>query len=134
MSNYSYSEIQSMQKKALERVREMRKNSEKLLEETDSTPYIKPKQFFEESSQQVKPKITNMPPNFPQNTSYPDFKEFFKEQEPKEQVKSINIPVEKAKINILDEPDKAIILGLIMLLKSEGADEMLIMALMYILS
>ena len=77
MSNYSYSEIQSMQKKALERVREMRKNSEKLLEETDSTPYIKPKHFFEESSQQVKPKITNMPPNFPQNTSYPDFKEFF---------------------------------------------------------
>ncbi len=134
MSNYSYSEIQSMQKKALERVREMRKNSEKLLEETDSTPYIKPKHFFEESSQQVKPKITNMPPNFPQNTSYPDFKEFFKEQEQKEQAKSINIPVEKAKINILDEPDKAIILGLIMLLKSEGADEMLIMALMYILS
>jgi hypothetical protein len=36
--------------------------------------------------------------------------------------------------NILDEPDKAILLGLIMLLKSEGADEILIMALMYILS
>jgi hypothetical protein len=63
MSNYSYLEIQSMQKKALERVREMRKNSEKLLEETDTTPYIKPKQFFEESNQQVKPKITNMPPS-----------------------------------------------------------------------
>ena len=47
MSNYSYSEIQSMQKKALERVREMRKNSEKLLEETETTPYLKPKQFFE---------------------------------------------------------------------------------------
>ena len=34
MSNYSYSEIQNMQKKALERVREMRKNSEKLLKIT----------------------------------------------------------------------------------------------------
>jgi hypothetical protein len=54
--------------------------------------------------------------------------------EQKEQAKSINIPVDKSKASILDEPDKAIILGLIMLLKSEGADEMLIMALMYILS
>ena len=72
------------QKKALERVREMRKNSDKLLEETDTTPYIKPKQFFEESNTQVKPKITNMPPNFPENTSYPDFKEFFKKEEQKE--------------------------------------------------
>lgn len=134
MSNYSYSEIQNMQKKALERVREMRKNSEKLIEETDSTPYIKPKQFFEEQNQQIKPKITNMPPNFPENTAYPDFKEFFKKEEQKEQAKRINIPVEKTKLNILDEPDKAIILGLIMLLKSEGADEILIMALMYILS
>ena len=35
---------------------------------------------------------------------------------------------------LFDEPDKALILGLIMLLKSEGADESLIMALSYILS
>ncbi len=132
MSNYSYSEIQNMQKKALERVREMRKNSEKLLEETDTTPYIKPKQFFEESNAQVKPKITNMPPNFPQDTSYPNFKEFFQKEEQKEQAK--NVPINKTQLNILDEPDRAILLGLIMLLKSEGADEMLIMALMYILS
>lgn len=130
MSNYSYSEIQSMQKKALERVREMRKNSEKLLEETDSTPYIKPKQFFEETNQ-VKPKITNMPPNFPQDTVYPNFKEFFQREEKKEPQKANSVQQSQ---NILDEPDKAILLGLIMLLKSEGADQMLIMALMYILS
>lgn len=134
MSNYSYSEIQNMQRKALERVREMQKNSEKLLEETEPTPYIKPKQFFEESNQQVKPKITNMPPNFPENTSYPDFKEFFKKEEKKEKMRNVNILPESTKSSLLDEPDKAIILGLIMLLKSEGADEMLIMALMYILS
>ena len=131
MSNYSYSEIQNMQKKALERVREMRKNSEKLLEETDSTPYIKPKQFFEESNQQVKPKITNMPPNFPKDTSYPSFKEYFKKEEKKEKQESV---MSKGNSSLLDEPDTAILLGLIMLLKSEGADEMLIMALMYILS
>lgn len=131
MSNYSYSEIQSMQKKALERVREMRKNSEKLLEETDTTPYIKSKQFFEEQNQQIKPKITNMPPNFPKDTSYPSFKEYFKKEEKKEKQESV---MSKGNSSLLDEPDTAILLGLIMLLKSEGADEMLIMALMYILS
>lgn len=131
MSNYSYSEIQSMQKKALERVREMRKNSEKLLEETETTPYIKPKQFFEEQNQQIKPKITNMPPNFPKDTSYPSFKEYFKKEEKKEKQESV---MSKGNSSLLDEPDTAILLGLIMLLKSEGADEMLIMALMYILS
>ena len=131
MSNYSYSEIQTMQKKALERVRQMQKNSEKFIEETeDKTPYIKPKQFFEES--QIKPKITNMPPNFPEEKIYPDFKEFFhKEQQKTEKPKPTS---NNNMLNILDEPDRAIILGLIMLLKSEGADEMLIMALMYILS
>ena len=36
--------------------------------------------------------------------------------------------------NLFAEPDKAMLMGLIMLLKSEGADETLIMALMYILS
>ena len=35
---------------------------------------------------------------------------------------------------LFDEPDRALIMGLIMLLKSEGADESLIMALTYILS
>ena len=133
MSNYSYSEIQSMQKKALERVRQMQKNSEKFLEETeDKAQYVKPKQFFEESSVQVKPKVTNMPPNFPQEKIYPDFKEFFQREE--KNAEKAKIPPKTINNNILDEPDKAIILGLIMLLKSEGADEMLIMALMYILS
>ena len=122
MSSYSYSEIQAMQKKALERVRQMQKSSEKFLEETeDKTPYIKPKEFFEDSSVQIKPKITNMPPNFPQEKIYPDFKEFFQREEKRAEKSK---PVQKTtNTNILDEPDKAIILGLIMLLKSEGADE-----------
>ena len=133
MSSYSYSEIQAMQKKALERVRQMQKNSEKLIDEAeDKTPYIKPKDFFEDSSAQIKPKITNMPPNFPQEKIYPDFKEFFQREEKKhEKAKPVKNTINT---NILDEPDRAIILGLVMLLKSEGADEMLIMALMYILS
>ena len=71
--------------------KEVRKCSVEGCEETDSTPYIKPKQFFEESNQQIKPKITNMPPNFPENTSYPDFKEFFKKEEQKDKAKNSNI-------------------------------------------
>ena len=53
----------------------------------------------------------------------------------KEQKKELAKTVaKKENFNILDEPDTAILLGLIMLLKSENADEMLIMALMYILA
>ena len=117
MSSYSYSEIQTMQKKALERVRQMQKNSEKLIDEAeDKTPYIKPKDFFEDSSAQIKPKVTNMPPNFPQERVYPDFKEFFQREEKKqEKTKPVKNTINT---NILDEPDRAIILGLIMLLKS----------------
>ena len=133
MSNYSYSEIQNMQKKALARVREMQRNSERFIEENEkNTTYIKPTNFFEDPQPTVKTKVTNMPPNFPQNTSYPNFKEFFKSEE--QQEKMTKTKVNKVNTNILDEPDKAIILGLIMLLKSEGADELLIMALMYIIS
>jgi hypothetical protein len=45
-----------------------------------------------------------------------------------------NKPKEKTLQDLFSEPDKALLLGLIMLLKSENADESLIMALTYIMS
>jgi hypothetical protein len=77
-----------------------------------------------------------MPPNFPESNTYPYFNS----------AKDIKIPaksdkedfVEKGKNNPIEtffaEPDKALLLGLIMLLKAEKADEALILALTYILS
>lgn len=139
MTGYSYSEIQKMQAKAMERVREMKRNSDIVTQsaqkEFDFTPQ---KREIQNISATVSAKVTNMPPNFPEDNPYPSFKEFFKEAEEKIQEKEIEKPVESSHKdglqNLFNEPDKALLLGLIMLLKSEGADESLIMALTYILS
>lgn len=138
MSGYSYTELQKMQAKAMERVREMKRNSDIVTQsaqrEFDFTPIKKDVHDF---SATVSAKVTNMPPNFPEDNPYPSFKEFFKETE-EIQRKEITKPVENNQRNSLEnlfsEPDRALLLGLIMLLKSEGADESLIMALTYILS
>ncbi len=142
MNNYSYSEIQNMQKKAMERVREMQKNSEAVLETARQDlgeKTAEPKRENSQTEPQIKPKITNLPPNFP------DFKEYFNMQSELE----VSSPPEKEKPqaqpqtqysqgNIIDlissEPDRALLLGLLLLLKSEGADETLMMALMYIMT
>ncbi len=140
MTGYSYSEIQKMQAKAMERVREMKRKSDIVTQsaqkEFDFTPS---KREIQNVSATVSAKVTNMPPNFPEDNPYSSFKEFFEDAEEKEQqTEEINFDEEKQKKSILEslfnEPDKALILGLIMLLKSEGADESLIMALTYILS
>ena len=138
MSNYSYTEIQDMQRKAMERVREMKRNSDIVTQsaqrdfdsEGQKNLYSKP----------ITPKVTNMPPNFPKETSYPSFKTVFEENKEKPHIEKQpeKPPVQEKRNNSLEtlfaEPDKALLLGLIMLLKSEKADESLIMALTYILS
>ncbi|MBE6804368.1 MAG: hypothetical protein E7528_05675 [Ruminococcaceae bacterium] len=141
MNNYSYSEIQNMQQKAMARVRQMQKNTDAVLEKAqEDFEREKPKPKTQYESAPITPKVTNMPPNFPENSVYPSFKEFFKEEskETPKPPKKENKPQPQVKQNTLEtlfaEPDKAMLMGLIMLLKSEGADEMLIMALLYIMS
>lgn len=141
MTDYSYSEIQNMQQKAMARVRQMQKNTDEILGKVQQDfPIEKPKPKPQYDSAPITPKVTNMPPNFPENSVYPSFKDFFKaenKESPKPQKKE-NRPQQQARQNgleaLFNEPDKAMLMGLIMLLKSEGADEMLIMALMYIMS
>lgn len=142
MSNYSYAEMQNMQRRAMERVQVMRKKSEDVLEtakyDLERTP--KKEEFSKyDTPTAVKPKVTNMPPNFPEDKKYPTFKEYFNEeknvrQNDNRQQHSSTQSVSSLADSLLSEPDKAILMGLIMLLKSEGADELLIMALMYIMS
>lgn len=136
MSDYSYSEIQKMQEKAMARVRQMKKSTDSILERENKTT------SFENtgaSSMQVVPRVTNMPPNFPEKTVFPSFKEFFNEEaQPNKKAvteppKAQNNPLNRLE-NLFSEPDRAMLMGLVMLLKSEGADELLIMALIYILS
>ncbi len=138
MGNYSYSEIQDMQRKAMERVREMKRNSDIVTLSAQRDFDVKSRDNNEAKS--ITPKVTNMPPNFPKETVYPSFKTVFeeenkntivREQSEEKQIKQqANNPIEK----LFAEPDKALLLGLIMLLKSEKADEGLIMALTYILT
>ena len=141
MNNYSYSEIQNMQKKAMERVREMQKNSEAVLETARqdlSGKTVEPKKENPPKEPQIKPKITNLPPNFP------DFKDYFNMQSepevtaPEKEKPQTPPQPQYSQGNIMDlissEPDRALLLGLLLLLKSEGADETLMMALMYIMA
>lgn len=141
MNDYSYSELQNMQQKAMARVRQMQKNTDAVLEKAQQD-FSQPKENNRKPVYEQPPiatKVTNMPPNFPENNVYPSFKDFFKEEnkEPPKTVKKENKPqkIEKNALeSIFAEPDKAMLMGLIMLLKSEGADEMLIMALLYIMA
>lgn len=135
MNNYSYSEMQNMQKRAMERVRVMQRNSEEVLKSAkrDLSENENADVSAKTNAQQLKPKITNMPPNFPEEKVYPDFKEYFNKETQKQRGKT-EISGKLGFEKLLEEPDKAILLGLIMLLKSENADKWLIYALMYILS
>ena len=138
MGNYSYTDIQDMQRRAMERVREMKRNSEEITHTAQKDfEYQNNKATF---SNPVTPKVTNMPPNFPKETAYPSFKAVFeKEHKINETIEKPKIkPMQEKRNNSLEslfaEPDRALLLGLVMLLKSEKADESLILALTYILS
>ena len=136
MSGYSYTELQKMQAKAMERVREMKRNSDIVTQSAQKEfDYLPERRDTKNISSSISARVTNMPPNFPKDNSYPSFKEFFNEKELQKEIpKPVNNSRKGSLENLFDEPDKALILGLIMLLKSEGADESLIMALSYILS
>lgn len=152
MSNYSYTELQNMQRRAMERVSEMKRKSEAALAgETNGDPRLHEGQAdgFPDSRAggKIEPKITNMPPNFPPGftgrSAYPDFAEYFKNGEKSEDKKPASKRADSGLQpqggisalldSVLAEPDRAVILGLLLLLKSEGADEALMMALTYIM-
>ncbi len=137
MNGYSYNELQNMQQKAIERVREMKRNSDAVVQTAQKELNMTEKHHVQQQKRVAQPKVTNMPPNFPQNNQYPSFKDFFEENTPKQEPHKTVKDARKENNSIeslFAEPDKALLLGLIMLLKSEGADESLIMALAYIMS
>ncbi len=148
MAEYSYNDIMKMQNDAIKRVSEMQNRAKTVVEEIN-----------EEKSQ---PKETTKPQNAPNikrvkmpNDYLDELKNFastssyFEESErntvsPQEykQEKNETIPPPKQQNdflkNILNDlsmdSDKALILSLVMLLTEEKADEMLILALLYMLT
>lgn len=141
MREYTYDELQQMQAKALERVRNMQMHSREMVEETNRAM-----EAHSEPARRTPPKDSpppakhsgriKMPLNLPENRdlTYPTFREYFEPENKKAQKQT----EQKNKANLLDtvleEPDEAVLFSLLLLLKSEGADEALMMALLYIMS
>lgn len=144
MREYTYDELQQMQEKALERVRNMQMYSKSAVEGTNaqrgadrkSAQNPAPQPTAQAKTPPHKNGRIKMPLNLPEERDlvYPSFKEHFapETQKAKQQAE------QKTKANLLDavlqEPDEAVVFSLLLLLKSEGADEALMMALLYIMS
>ena len=147
MKEYNFDEMQEMQAKALERVREMQaraqnvaKQAERELsdEKDNERSGKKDENTYKENvynavrSTPTKNRI-QMPVDLPESKSYESFKEYF---EPINQ-KAKQETEKSTKADLLDtvfkEPDKALLLALLLLLQSDGADEELLMSLLYIM-
>lgn len=147
MKEYNFDEMQEMQAKALERVREMQaraqnvaKQAERELsdgndnERSDKKDENTYKENFYNAvrSTPTKNRI-QMPVDLPESKSYESFKEYFEPINKKTKQET----EKSTKADLLDtvfkEPDKALLLALLLLLQSDGADEELLMSLLYIM-
>lgn len=84
----------------------------------------------------IRQKVTSLPVELPERHSYPDFKTAFQQEKEKQVRRTQGNGTINRKSNLselLHDPEAALLSGLIMLLQSEGADEILLAALGYIL-
>ena len=149
MQEYTYDELRRMQEKALERVRSMQQRAQQYVEEDNRAAQRRPQNTdghrppvqnvpAQNRQPQKKPPSgrIKMPLNLPENRdlTYPSFKEYFEPETQKAKVQT----EQSTKANLLDdvlrEPDEAMLFSLLLLLKSEGTDESLLMARLYIMS
>lgn len=87
-------------------------------------------------NEKIRQKVTSLPVEFPEKYSYPDFKTaFHQEKDNKIRKTDANVGFSQKRnlSELLHDPEAALLTGLIMLLQSEGADEILLAALGYIL-
>ena len=112
MSNeYSYNELMQMQDKAIERVRIMQERARKTMEENPIEHlHIEEKQ---KEAEEVKAEPVSAPPPKAQNQYHGGI------------LSGLNLNMDK---------DKATVLPLLLLLMNEGADSLLLLALMYIMA
>ncbi len=147
MKEYNFDEMQEMQAKALERVREMQARAQNVAKqaERELSDEKKNDQNGKKDENTYKENFYNavrstpnknriqMPVDLPESKSYESFKEYF---EPINQ-KAKRETEKSTKADLLDtvfkEPDKALLLALLLLLRSDGADEELLMSLLYIM-
>lgn len=137
MAEYTYDELRQMQDKALERVQRMQQRARQYVDAPPSAPPApKPPSAPPQPSEKPKPGRIKMPLNLPENRDlvYPSFREVFSAETEKAKTQA----AQKSKANLLDEvlkePDEAMLFSLLLLLRAEGADEALLLALLYIMS
>lgn len=143
MKEYNFNEMQEMQAKALARVHDMQMrakyaadNAQRELIDDKKENSDKYRERFYETVSAMPPKKSHikMPVELPDNIKpYESFKEYFEPENKRiEEKKTVS-----AKANLLDdvfkEPDKALLMALLLLLESDKADEELLMSLLYIM-
>lgn len=120
------SDINFLERQALERATHINRNT---YNANDSLMKIS-------KPEKIRPKVTKLPIEFPDGYSFPDFKTTFSQEKKNQIAKQNSQEGNNGKNNLsklLNDPEAAMLSGLIMLLRNEGADEALLAALGYIL-
>ena len=151
MAEYSYNEIMKMQNDAIKRVNEMQKRAQTVVDEINEEKKA-PKETPIKQNNQADVNRIKMPNDYlDELKKFASTSSYFEEDEANENTTKNYEKAEKIKENPKHPPpqkdnlknllndlnidsDKALILSLILLLTEEKADEMLILALLYILS
>lgn len=135
MKDYSYSELKEMQDRAMERVRAMQQRAsetvsrENSVQEENSKPATAPEQNI-----YTKPHHIKMPVNMPPRESTAEGRGSKATTDSNPASNSVSANENGIIESILNDPDRAMLLPLLLLLKSEGANEELLMSLLYIMS
>ena len=138
MAEYTYSEIMKMQNDAIKRVEEMQKKARKTVGLDEEQPAPENKEHVPVQE----PKRVPMPNDYLEKLkdfarSTADTRNEEEKQEEKKEAKKEKPFFDNGKnsfLNLRLDDDKTLLLALIMLLSEEGADELLIMALIYMLT
>lgn len=135
MKDYSYSELKEMQDRAMERVRAMQQRaSETVLRENSVQEEVSKPATAPEQNTYTKPHHIKMPVNMPPRESTAEGRGSKANTDSNSASNSVSANENGIIESILNDPDRAMLLPLLLLLKSEGANEELLMSLLYIMS
>lgn len=135
MKDYSYSELKEMQDRAMERVRAMQQRaSETVLRENSVQEEVSKPATAPEQNTYTKPHHIKMPVNMPPRESTAEGRGSKATTDSNPASNSVSANENGIIESILNDPDRAMLLPLLLLLKSEGANEELLMSLLYIMS
>lgn len=135
MKDYSYSELKEMQDRAMERVRAMQQRaSETVLRENSVQEEVSKPATAPEQNTYTKPHHIKMPVNMPPRESTAEGRGSKANTDSNPASNSVSANENGIIESILNDPDRAMLLPLLLLLKSEGANEELLMSLLYIMS